>query len=66
MGDYAEDSDLPDSPVPASTIYSLCDDEAENGWTNISQDVAAVIEHELGGKYVGDGWRDWVHDKEER
>jgi hypothetical protein len=29
IGDYAEDSDLPDSPVPAGIIYSLCHDESE-------------------------------------
>lgn len=30
---------------------------------NISLDVAAVIEHELGGKYSGDGWRDWKENE---
>lgn len=40
-------------------------------YTDISDDVATVIEHELCGRYVGDGWRDFleegqytVHDKE--
>lgn len=28
-------------------------------FTDISLDVAAVIEHELGGKFSGDGWRQW-------
>lgn len=29
-------------------------------YTDISEDVAAVIEHELGGKYTGAGWRTWT------
>lgn len=28
-------------------------------FTDISADVAAVIEHELCGRYVGDGWLSW-------
>ena len=72
-GDYAEDSDLPTSPIPFSQVYSVCvsPDEAEfEGtekpvlWTDISEDVAAVIEHELGGKYVGDGWKNWENKKD--
>jgi len=34
-------------------------------YTDISDDVAAVIEHELKGKYKGDGWREFVFTKEE-
>jgi hypothetical protein len=79
IGDYAEDSDAPWSPVPASQLYSLCasaralaeDPEyyAEKGltpdklFTDISADVAAVIEHELHGKFIGNGWKQWVGDK---
>lgn len=29
---------------------------------DVSDDVAAVIEHELQGKYVGDGWRSFKYD----
>jgi hypothetical protein len=63
VGDYAEDSDL--APEwKASTIYGRCrgDDEESEGegeFTDISADVARVIEHELGGKYTGTGWRNW-------
>jgi len=28
-------------------------------YTDISTDVCAVIEHELDGRYEGNGWRDW-------
>lgn len=28
-------------------------------WTDVSEDVAQVIEHELKGSYSGDGWRHW-------
>lgn len=56
VGDYAEDSDL--SPEhQASTIYGRCEDDGD--YADVSADVAVVIEHELHGRYVGDGWRDW-------
>lgn len=29
VGDYAEDSDLPDSEIPASVIYTLCKSKSE-------------------------------------
>ena len=29
-------------------------------YRDISQMVAKVIEHELGGKFEGDGWRVWT------
>jgi len=55
VGDYAEDSDLPNSPVPASEIYGLCresDDGKPPEWRDVSEDVMKVIEHECGGKFV--------------
>lgn len=60
VGDYAEDGDLTDSPVPASEIYELCDDKRADGWRDISDLVARQIEHELGGKFTGTGWKDFV------
>lgn len=56
VGDYAEDGDLPNSPVPASQIHDLC---ASDEWTDVTDDVCRVIERELDGKFVGDGWRDF-------
>lgn len=32
-------------------------------FTDITDDVCAVIEHELGGKFNGSGWRDFVRDE---
>lgn len=68
VGDYAEDGDLAPEHC-ASTIYKRCDDadypgevtreELGGAYTDISDDVARVIEHELDGKYTGDGWRSW-------
>lgn len=56
VGDYAEDTDLPDE-FHASKIW----DEIDAGdYTDVSEDVASVLEHELHGKYVGDGWRTFV------
>lgn len=76
VGDYAEDADLAPEHQ-ASTIYSRCqsrDDIAKYGlpeglaeadlYTDVSDDVVAVIEHELQGKYVGTGWRDWQPNAE--
>lgn len=31
-------------------------------YTDISYDVCAVIEHELEGKFTGDGWKDFKYD----
>ena len=33
-------------------------------FTDVSDDVCAVIEHELNGKFVGDGWREFKQRKE--
>lgn len=59
VGDYAEDSDLP-KQFKASKIYSQCDEEQPGSYTDISADVARVIEHECSGKFSGDGWRDFT------
>lgn len=56
IGDYAENGDLALEHC-ASTIYTEC---GRNGaYRDVTDDVCAVIEHELGGKFVGDGWRTW-------
>lgn len=93
VGDYAEDSDLPDCPVPASQIYHKCrpeyrevfNDDPEGcrykmghgehegkymhleeinppEFTDVSDLVCAVIEHELNGKFTGTGWRDFQYN----
>jgi len=49
-------TDLPDSPVPASQIYEKC---REGEFKDISDDVCRVIEHELHGRFVGEGWREF-------
>lgn len=71
VGDYAHDDDLlPEDE--ASKIYDLCWSKAwaregeqppEGAFTDISEDVCTVIEHELQGAFVDDGWRRWVPDK---
>lgn len=66
VGDYAEDDDLAPEHQ-AKSIYGKCRDRDEEGegepWTDVSLDVCAVIEHELGGKYSGSGWRKWNEDQ---
>lgn len=68
VGDYAEDEDLP-VEFNASDIYNNCfcdpltDCEAhEEHYLDISNDVCAVIEHELRGHYEGDGWRRFISE----
>jgi hypothetical protein len=56
VGDYAEDGDLAPEHH-ASTLYEQCG--REGAFQDVTDDVCAVIEHELGGKFVGEGWRDW-------
>jgi len=51
VGDYAENSDLPPR-FKASTIYKACRD---GEWLDISEDVAKVICHENGGRFVDMG-----------
>ncbi len=55
VGDYAEDSDLP-KRFKCSMIYK---DITADRYKDISDDVCAVIEHELQGKFEGGGWRAW-------
>ena len=77
IGDYSEDGDMgienPDK------IYTLCitkeeynDDEEyfkrnkiykKDLYKDISDNVAAIIENQLNGKFVGDGWKDWETSK---
>lgn len=50
VGDYSEDSDFPSYP----NFSKIWKDET---FKDISYDVAKVIEHEVGGKFSGGGWR---------
>lgn len=61
VGDYAKDTDLPDE-FKASGIFGQCGEYGE--YADITDDVCAVIEHELKGKFTGDGWRDFVREGE--
>jgi hypothetical protein len=58
VGDYSEDSDLPSFPDFAK-LYS------DDTTADITDDVVKVLEHELGGKFVGDGWRDFIRNRKE-
>lgn len=72
VGDYTEKDDLP-AEFEADKIYDrCCGDEAEvepghqspSGWTDITDEVCACMERQLGIKYKGDGWRDVVDAEE--
>lgn len=57
VGDYAKDTDLPDK-YAASTLYDHCTEGG--GYLDVTDDVCRVIEHELCGRFEGDGWRNFV------
>jgi hypothetical protein len=74
VGDYAEDGDLvevnPDFQAKRgdrklSLVYGLCRGRDEEGegipFTDVTDEVCAVIEAELEGVFCGDGWRNF-HD----
>ena len=72
VGDYAEDGDLPSEP-DFGTLYFRCGAVEEGEaptpgprFVDITEDVCAVIEHELRGKFTGTGWRDFEPEKQER
>lgn len=68
VGDYAEADDLPKKDM-AHTIYGRCRNKSEVEmsphtpklpfFTDVTDDVCHVIGHELSGKFVGDGWRNF-------
>lgn len=66
VGDYAEDSDFEtrEGELPFSELYTTTQGlpPPEESFTDITARVAAVIEKELGGKFVGSGWKDWEGD----
>lgn len=64
VGDYAEDSDLPTCPIPASQLYERCGSAGDDNFRNITPAVCAFLESELGGKFKGEGWRSFVYDDE--
>jgi hypothetical protein len=59
VGDYAEDTDLP-AEFDAGSIYGQTIDGGS--YTDITALVAQVIEHEMDGKFTGDGWREFVEN----
>lgn len=61
VGDYSENDDLLNSPFPLGELYDRCSEDGD--FLDITEDVAAVIEHEIGGKFVGEGWRDFKRDR---
>lgn len=47
--------------MSGAEIYQACGEGGD--WVDVSPQVAPVIETELGGKFSGDGWRDWERTK---
>jgi hypothetical protein len=71
IGDYAKAHDL-DPGHYAEQIYDACtpeeerdDEEPSCGWyRDITPYVAKILESELGGTFVGEGWKDWKENPE--
>lgn len=76
IGDYAEEGDIPGiegikhiyhlcadpRDVDAEFLKSLAEDglSEKDLYTDVTDDVCKIIEQELGGKFTGTGWRDFV------
>ena len=54
IGDYCEFRDIPGDTDPADFWNN------KHEYTDISEDVVDVLEHELQGRFEGDGWRRWT------
>lgn len=51
-------------PHPHAGKWSYQEEIAPSEFTDITDMVCAVIEHELQGKFIGEGWKDFVYDHE--
>lgn len=66
VGDYSEARDLPSSPIPFDQVYDLTHAENDDGtpregaFVDVTDAVIEAIEVHLEGKFLGDGWRQWV------
>lgn len=61
VGDYSEDSDFPNSPIPFSEVYDACDGDALVPFKDITDDVRRVLERELDGRFTNaNKWGDFV------
>ena len=49
-------------PDPNRGKFRYYEEVAPAEFTDISEMVCAVIEHELKGKFEGSGWRDFIYD----
>jgi hypothetical protein len=65
VGDYDDDSryQIFDKSMSGKEIYDACGDTTVTQWTDVSDQVCAVIETELKGTFKGDGWRDFVDNE---
>lgn len=59
VGDYAEDDDIPNSPIPASEIYAACSGD-EGAFADVSELAVQWLEQAFEGRFTGDGWRRWT------
>lgn len=57
VGDYTEDSDIPNAPMPASELYG------SEQLTDISAEVAHAMGKIFGYTYSGEGWKSRTPDR---
>ncbi len=64
IGDYAEDGDIP--RFPKKRLARLYDRvlSPSSKWTDISEIVAHELARIFDGRWVGEGWRNFVKDEE--
>ena len=53
-------------PDPNRGKFRYFEEIAPAEFTDISEMVCKVIEHELKGKYEGEGWRDFIYDSDRK
>jgi len=58
VGDYDDNSryEVDGATMTGAEIY-------EAAWLDVSDAVCSVIEREVGGKFTGDGWRDFTRNE---
>jgi hypothetical protein len=62
VGDYCKEDDIPGFDLTKIRFSEDADEPLEEGeilFTDISDDVCAVVEEALNGKFVGAGWRNF-------
>ena len=68
VGDYDDDTqyNIAGQYMSGAEIYRRCHKEEADALIDVSDAVCAILEAELGGKFSGDGWRDFTYGDGEK